>query len=104
MTAAIGLLPLMPDEKLHIHVPGRPRSYRALAFHLFRVVTAFLDAEQGATLVQAAFREEAGRRRRHGVGRSLWCLGPGAFPQLVGPWRHRRDAHAGDLLRRAEPA
>lgn len=58
MTAAIGLLPLMPDEKLHIHVPGRPRSYRALAFHLFRVVDAFLDAEQGATLVQAAFREE----------------------------------------------
>ncbi|TBR29492.1 MAG: DinB family protein [Reyranella sp.] len=58
MTAAIGLLPLMPDEKLHIHVPGRPRSYRALAFHLFRVVAAFLDAEQGTTLVQAAFREE----------------------------------------------
>ena len=58
MTAAIGLLPLMPAEKLHIHVPGRPRSYRALAFHLFRVVDAFLDAEQGATLVQAAFREE----------------------------------------------
>lgn len=58
MTAAIGLLPLMPAEKLHIHVPGRPRSYRALAFHLFRVVAAFLDAEQGTTLVQAAFREE----------------------------------------------
>jgi hypothetical protein len=58
MTAAIGLLPLMPDEKLHIHVPGRPRSYRALAFHLFRVVAAFLDAEGGASLEQAAFREE----------------------------------------------
>ena len=58
MTAAIGLLPLMPDEKLHVHVPGRPRSYRSLAFHLFRVVSAFLDAEQGITLVQAAFREE----------------------------------------------
>lgn len=58
MTAAIGLLPLMPYERLHIHVPGRPRSYRALAFHLFRVVAAFLDAERGTTLVQAAFREE----------------------------------------------
>ena len=58
MSAAIGLLPLMPYEKLHVHVPGRPRSYRALAFHLFRVVTAFLDAEQGTPLVQAAFREE----------------------------------------------
>ena len=58
LTAAIGLLPLMPNEKLHVHVPGRPRSYRALAFHLFRVVAAFLDAEQGTPLVQAAFREE----------------------------------------------
>lgn len=58
MTAAIALLPLMPYEKLHIHVPGRPRSYRALAFHLFRVVSAFLDAERGTTLEQAAFREE----------------------------------------------
>jgi len=58
MTAAIGLLPLMPAERLDVHVPGRPRSYRALAFHLFRVVAAFLDAEEGTTLVQAAFREE----------------------------------------------
>ena len=58
MTAAIGLLPLMPAERLDVHVPGRPRSYRALAFHLFRVVAAFLDSEEGTTLVQAAFREE----------------------------------------------
>jgi hypothetical protein len=29
-----------------------------LAFHLFRVVVAFLDANEGTTLVQAMFREE----------------------------------------------
>jgi hypothetical protein len=58
MSAALVLLPLMPVERLHVHVPGRPRSYRALAFHLFKVVDAFLDAEQGITLVQAMFREE----------------------------------------------
>lgn len=58
MTAALGLLPLMPPGRLDVHVPGRPRSYRALAFHLFRVVAAFLDAEAGTTLIQAAFREE----------------------------------------------
>ena len=39
-------------------MPGRPRSYRTLGFHLFRVVDAFLDANQGITLVQAMFREE----------------------------------------------
>lgn len=58
MGAALALLPLMPAQRLHVNVPGRPRSYRSLAFHLFRVVDAFLDAERGTTLVQAMFREE----------------------------------------------
>ena len=58
MTAALELIPLMPADRLDTHVPGRPRSYRSLGFHLFRVVQAFLDADQGTTLVQAMFREE----------------------------------------------
>lgn len=58
MTAALELIPLMPADRLDTHVPGRPRSYRTLGFHLFRVVQAFLDANEGVTLVQAMFREE----------------------------------------------
>jgi hypothetical protein len=58
MDAALELIPLMPADRLDIHVPGRPRSYRALAFHLFRVIDAFLDANENVTLVQAMFREE----------------------------------------------
>ena len=58
MDAALELIPLMPADRLDIHVPGRPRSYRALAFHLFRVIDAFLDANENITLVQAMFREE----------------------------------------------
>ena len=58
MDAALELIPLMPADRLGIHVPGRPRSYRTLAFHLFRVVDAFLDANEDITLVQAMFREE----------------------------------------------
>ncbi len=58
MGAALELIPLMPYDRLDTHVPGRPRSYRTLAFHLFRVVVAFLDANEGVTLVQAMFREE----------------------------------------------
>ena len=37
MDAALELIPLMPDDRLDTHVPGRPRSYRTLGFHLFRV-------------------------------------------------------------------
>ena len=58
MDAALELIPLMPADRLGTHVPGRPRSYRSLAFHLFRVVDAFLDANEDVTLVQAMFREE----------------------------------------------
>jgi hypothetical protein len=58
MGAAIELIPLMPYEKLGTFVPGRPRSYRTLAFHLFRVIDAFIGANEGTTLIQAMFREE----------------------------------------------
>ena len=58
MDAALELITLMPADRHDIHVPGRPRSYRTLAFHLFRVVDAFLDANEHVTLVQAMFREE----------------------------------------------
>ena len=58
MESALELIPLMPHDRLDTHVPGRPRSYRTLAFHLFRVVDAFLDANEDVTLVQAMFREE----------------------------------------------
>lgn len=58
MNAALELIPLMPADRLATHVPGRPRSYRTLAFHLFRVVDAFLDTNDNVTLVQAMFREE----------------------------------------------
>ena len=58
MGAALELIPQMPQERLGTHVPGRPRSYRALAFHLFRVVDAFLEATEGTTLEKRAFAEE----------------------------------------------
>ena len=58
LTAALELIPLMPQDRLGTHVPGRPRSYRTLAYHLFRVVDAFIGANEGVTLVQEMFREE----------------------------------------------
>ena len=58
MGAAIELIPLMPHDKLGIHVPGRPRSYRTLAFHLFRVIDAFIGTNEGITLEKEMFAEE----------------------------------------------
>jgi hypothetical protein len=58
MTSAIELFPLMPYDRLATHVPGRPRSYRTLAFHLFRVIDAFIGTNEGITLVKEMFAEE----------------------------------------------
>jgi hypothetical protein len=58
MSAAIELFPLMPYDRLGTHVPGRPRSYRTLAFHLFRVVDAFIGTNEGIPLLKEMFAEE----------------------------------------------
>lgn len=58
MGAALELIPLMPHDRLGIHVPGRPRSYRTLSFHLFRVVDAFVGTTEGRPLMKEMFAEE----------------------------------------------
>jgi len=50
--AALRIIPQMPDERLDTQVPNRPRSYRALAHHMFRIPEAFLEAAEGAFLSQ----------------------------------------------------
>ena len=58
MGAALELIPLMPYDRLDTFVPGRPRSYRTLAFHLFRVIQAFLDAVRGAAPADSAVKAD----------------------------------------------
>jgi hypothetical protein len=44
------LIAQMPDDKLATEVPNRPRSYKVLGHHIFRIPEVFLDVAQGATL------------------------------------------------------
>jgi hypothetical protein len=48
LAAALYLIPLMPDDRLDSEVPNRPRMYRRLAHHMFRIPEAFLEAAAGA--------------------------------------------------------
>jgi len=50
LKAAIRLIPQMPDAHLTTEVPNRPRSYKNLAHHIFRIQEVFLQAANGATL------------------------------------------------------
>jgi hypothetical protein len=50
LVAAIRMIPQMPDAKLSTEVPNRPRSYRVLGHHIFRIAETFLEVANGATL------------------------------------------------------
>jgi uncharacterized damage-inducible protein DinB len=51
LETAIRLVRQMPDDKLGVQLPNRPRSYRMLTHHIFQIPTAYLDMEEeGGTL------------------------------------------------------
>lgn len=45
--AALAIVPLMPDDRLDTEVPNRPRKYRAVAHHMFRICEAFVEVAGG---------------------------------------------------------
>lgn len=51
--AAVLLVPLMPDSRLDTEVPNRPRKYRVLAHHMFRIPESFVEIAGGAFFSEA---------------------------------------------------
>jgi hypothetical protein len=45
--AAVKIVPLMPDDRLDIEVPNRPRRYRALAHHMLRIPESLVEIAGG---------------------------------------------------------
>jgi hypothetical protein len=45
--AAVRMIPQMPDDKLEVQTPGRPRAYGRLAHHMFRICEAFTEVAGG---------------------------------------------------------
>ena len=50
LTAAQRFIQQMPDDLLSVEVPNRPRTYRVLGHHLFRIPDTFLEVAAGAAL------------------------------------------------------
>jgi hypothetical protein len=50
--AALRMIPQMPDDRLEMLTPGRPRSYGRLAHHMFRICDAFTEVAGGAYFTQ----------------------------------------------------
>ena len=56
LEAAARFFVQFPEQHLDDQLPGRPRSLAQLTWHLFNVVDAFLEHEQGIRLEEDAFR------------------------------------------------
>jgi hypothetical protein len=71
LSAGIRLIPQMPDDRLDTEVPNRPRSYRVLGHHIFRIAETFLEVTAGASLTYGnltALPPDAMRRTADIVG------------------------------------
>ncbi len=82
--AALCIIPLMPDDRLDREVPNRPRKYRAVAHHMFRICEAFVDVTGGAFFshgLPAAVARTA----------ALAAYGRGVREQVRGWWQAAAD-------------
>lgn len=48
LATAVRIIRQMPDERLDTEMPNRPRSYRVLAHHIFRIPESMLETADGA--------------------------------------------------------
>ena len=82
--AALQIIPLMPDDRLDIEVPNRPRRYRVLAHHMFRIPEALLETANGAFFSQGLATETA-RPEETASTAALAAYGRGVR-ERVGEW------------------
>lgn len=91
--AALAIVPLMPDSKLDVEVPNRPRSYRALAHHMFRIPEAFIEVAGGAFFSQGLPTEIPDKADVAGMG-ALTAYGRRVRGKVEDWWQGTDDKSA----------
>ncbi len=91
--AALRIIPLMPDDKLDTEVPNRPRKYRAVAHHMFRIPEAFVEAAGGA-FFSHGLASAVARPEDIASTAGLAAYGRGVREQVADWWRHTADKSA----------
>ena len=92
--AATTLVPMMPDDRLDTEVPNRPRKYRVLAHHIFRIPESFVEIAGGAFFSEKlpGAIAEPGRHGQHRRARRLWS--PGTRTKYEAWWSETPDKSA----------
>jgi hypothetical protein len=89
MSAAIRIIPQMPDDRMETHVPNRPRSYRVLGHHIFRIPDALLQVVAGATLTYDMLTAPPPDAMQSGA--DIAAYGNAVLGNLRGWWNPRPD-------------
>ena len=95
--AALAIIPLMPDAKLDTEVPNRPRRYRAVAHHMFRIPEAFVEVAEGAFFSHGLATDVA-RLQDLASTAGLATYGRGVRDKVVGWWQQTPDKSAQQIV------
>lgn len=95
--AALYLIARMPDEKLDIEVPNRPRKYRVLGHHMFRIPEAFLEAAGGKFFSQGLPGEIA-RPEDMASTAALTTYGEGVRGRVAAWWTARAEKSCQEVV------
>src|SRR5262249_43960106 len=92
--AAIRMIPQMPDAKLSTEVPNRPRSYRVLGHHIFRIAETFLEVANGDALEYVKLTTTPPDTMQ--TTADLVAYGAGVRQRLAGWWSTKQDKSGRD--------
>jgi hypothetical protein len=96
MDAALRLIPQMPDDKLETEVPNRPRTYRVLGHHMFRIPEAFLEVAGGATLTYESLTVPPPVTMKGTA--DIVAYGAGVRQRFSEWWREKQDKSGRDTV------
>jgi len=89
LTAAERFIPQMPDARLGVEVPNRPRTYRALGHHMFRVAETFLEVAAGAALTHESLTIPPPEAMQHSA--DIAAYGSAVHHRLTAWWDAKAD-------------
>jgi hypothetical protein len=87
--AALRFVPQMPDALLEKEVPTRPRSYRVLGHHVFRIAETFLEVADGAALTHESLTAPPPEAMR--TTAAIAAYGAEVRDRLAAWWRAQPD-------------
>ena len=93
---ALRIIPQMPDDRLETEVPNRPRSYRVLAHHMFRIAETFLEVADDAALTYEKLTARPPDAMR--TTADITAYGAGVRQRLTAWWDAKPDKSARETI------